>query len=79
MNLKATLILFSVLFIVVILILRKITRLIKNEGAVREISQNALYKVMASSFGNFKLIKLFGVEEGMIEKFSSITDKYVKL
>ena len=77
MDWKATLILFSVLFVVVVLILRRITKLIKQEGIQREKSQNNLYTLIASSFGNFKLIKLFGVEQKMIEKFSAATEQYV--
>ena len=77
-NWKVTLVLSLVMLIIVFLILKKITQFIKKEGVERESSQHKLFQELNNSFGNFKLIKLFSVEEKMLETFSLIAKEYIK-
>jgi len=77
MNWEATMIVFSVLVVVSTLLLRKVTKIVKTEGIEREHNQDKLFQIITNSFGNFKLIKLFGVEQKMLENFTTVTQKYV--
>jgi len=77
MNWKATVIVFTILVLVSLLLLRKVTKIVKKEGIEREDNQNKLFQIISHSFGNFKIIKLFAVEKEMLVSFASITRKYV--
>jgi len=77
-NWKVTLFLSFVMVGIVFFILKKITKLIKTEGVEREKSQHRLFQLLNNSFGNFKLIKLFSVENEMLQMFSSITKEYIR-
>jgi len=65
-----TLILSSILVIVVGLMLRRITLLIKRKGKEREVYQRQMYDILAASFGNFKVIKLFADKEKTVGSFT---------
>lgn len=74
---QSTLFLSLVLLIVVGIILRKITRLVKTKGKEREAHQRSVYDILASSFGNFKVIKLFSNEKEVVENFTDVSRQLV--
>ncbi|HFU75984.1 MAG TPA: ABC transporter ATP-binding protein [Bacteroidetes bacterium] len=75
---QSTLLLSLVLMVVVGLILRKITSLVKTKGKEREEHQRHVYDILSSSFGNFKVIKLFSNENEVIQSFTEVSKKFVK-
>lgn len=74
---KSTLLLSFVLLLVVSAILIKITKLVKTKGREREKHQRNVYDILSSSFGNFKVIKLFSNEKEILDSFSSASRKFV--
>ncbi|HIP14172.1 MAG TPA: ABC transporter ATP-binding protein [Sulfurimonas autotrophica] len=75
---QSTLVLSFVLLVVMGLILRKITHLVKTKGKERELHQRSIYDILAASFGNFKVIKLFSNEKEVVEKFTEESLKLVQ-
>ncbi len=75
---QSTLILSLVLLVVVGFILKKITRLVKTKGREREVHQRSVYDILSSSFGNFKVIKLFSNEKEVVESFADVSQKFVQ-
>ncbi len=74
---QSTLFLSLILLFVVGIILGKITHLIKTKGKDREVYQRGIYDVLSSSFGNFKVIKLFSNEKKIVENFTGVSQKLV--
>jgi len=74
---KSTLFLSLVLFFVVGIILRQITKLIKTKGKEREVYQRNIYDVLSASFGNFKVIKLFSNQKEVVNNFTDVSQKLV--
>lgn len=74
---QSTLFLSLVLVVVVGLILRKITQLVNIKGKEREFHQRSVYDILSSSFGNFKVIKLFANEKEVVDRFSDVSRKFV--
>jgi len=74
---KSTLLLSVVLVIVVGIILKKITQLIKTKGKEREVYQRNIYDVLSASFGNFKVIKLFSNQKQVVNNFTEVSQKLV--
>lgn len=74
---KSTLLLSFVLLVLVGLILWKITYLVKTKGKERETHQRSVYDILSSSFGNFKVIKLFSNEKEVVDSFSDVSRKLV--
>jgi ATP-binding cassette subfamily B protein len=75
---QGTLFLTLVLGIVVGILMRNISRLIKTKGKEREIYQKHVYDILGSTFGNFKVIKLFSGEKKALDSFLEASNKYVK-
>lgn len=75
---QSTLLLSLVLVVVVGLILRRITRLVKTKGKERELYQRNVYDILSSSFGNFKVIKLFSNENEVVQSFVEVSKKFVE-
>lgn len=75
---QTTLWLSLVLVTVVGFILQRISYLVKTKGKEREEYQRAVYDVLSSSFGNFKVIKLFSNEDKVVQSFAVASNKFVK-
>ena len=75
---KSTLFLTLVLGLVVGLLMRHITRLIKTKGKEREQYQKRVYDILSGSFGNFKVIKLFSNEKEVLNSFVEVSNKFVE-
>jgi ABC-type multidrug transport system fused ATPase/permease subunit len=75
---KGTLFMTLVLGVVVGLLMRRISRLIKTKGQQREQYQKSVYDILSSSFGNFKVIKLFSNEKEVLNSFLSVSNKFVQ-
>ena len=75
---QSTLFLTLVLGFVVGLLMRKITKLIKTKGNKREQYQKSVYDILSSSFGNFKVIKLFSNEKEVLNSFLDMSNKFVE-
>lgn len=74
---QSTLFLTLVLGIVVGLLMRRISQLIKTKGKEREQYQKSIYDILNSSFGNFKVIKLFSNEQKVVNNFLEVSNKFV--
>lgn len=74
---KSTFFLSIVLVLVVGLLLRKITKLIKTKGREREVYQRKIYDVLSASFGNYKVIKLFSNKDNVVDNFTNVSKKLV--
>jgi len=75
---QSTLFLTLVLGVVVGLLMRRISRLIKTKGKEREQYQKRVYDILSSSFGNFKVIKLFSNEKEVLNSFLEVSNKFVE-
>lgn len=75
---KGTLFLTLVVGLVVGLLMRRISRLIKTKGKEREQYQKSVYDILSSSFGNFKVIKLFSNEKEVLNSFLDVSNKFVE-
>lgn len=75
---QSTLFLTLVLGLVVGLLMRRISRLIKTKGKEREQYQKSVYDILSSSFGNFKVIKLFSNEKEVLNSFLDVSNKFVE-
>ncbi|MRJ07048.1 MAG: ABC transporter ATP-binding protein, partial [Epsilonproteobacteria bacterium] len=69
LNWKMTLILTLFLGINLYLMKRTISTKIQQQGKIREKMNLQFYKIIHSSLGNFKMIKLKGNEKELLEKF----------
>ena len=69
-NYKITLLLSLILFINSLLFSKTISSRIKREGKKRELFQSQLYRIINSSFGNFKIIKLLNMDKTILNDFS---------
>ncbi|BCD67746.1 ABC transporter ATP-binding protein [Nitratiruptor sp. YY09-18] len=68
-NWKMTLLLTLFLGINLLLLKKMISPKIKKAGEKRAAFQQRFYEVMASAFGNFKIIKLKGIDKDVVEQF----------
>ena len=75
---KSTLFLSLVLGLLIGILMQKIRKLIKTEGLEREEYQKNIYNILSSSFGNFKVIKLFSNEKEVLNNFLDVSNKFVK-
>lgn len=75
---QSTLFLSILLLLIIGVILKKITKLVKTKGVERESYQRSVYDLLASSFGNFKVIKLFSNEKETVSHFTTVSRKLVQ-
>lgn len=68
-NWKITVLLTMFMILNIIFLIKTVSGQIKKTGKKREEFQRKLYKVLNSSFGNFKLIKLKSKEKNVLNKF----------
>jgi ATP-binding cassette subfamily B protein len=69
-NWKMTLLLTGFLVVNIILLKKFVSTKIKKAGIEREQFQQTFYEIIASSFGNFKIIKLKSKDKDILDKFS---------
>jgi len=74
---KSTFFLTIVLVLVVGILLRRITKLIKTKGTEREVYQRKIYDVLSASFGNYKVIKLFSNKDKVVDNFTDVSKQLV--
>jgi len=60
------------------LLKRFVSTKIKTAGELRNSMQQKFYEIIASSFGNFKIIKLKGNDKEILQKFSKASFGYAK-
>ncbi len=68
-NWKMTILLTAFLILNIIFLLKTVSNQIKKSGEKREKFQRKFYKILNSSFGNFKLIKLKSKEKNVLNSF----------
>jgi len=69
-NWKMTLLLTIFLGLNAIFLIKTVSKKIKEEGEKRVEFQQRFYEVIGSTFGNFKFIKLSGIERQILDKFA---------
>ncbi|WP_457608461.1 ATP-binding cassette domain-containing protein [Nitratifractor sp.] len=69
-NWKITLLLTLILALNALFMTQTISKIIKRQGISREAFQRRFYEVINQVFGNFKMIKLRGNEEKIMERFA---------
>ena len=68
-NWEMTILLTAFLALNILFLIKTVSKQIKKAGEKREKFQRKLYKVLNSSFGNFKLIKLKSKEKNVLDNF----------
>ncbi len=68
-NWKMTILLTAFLALNVLFLIKTVSKEIKKSGEKREKFQRRFYKILNSSFGNFKLIKLKSKEKSVLNNF----------
>lgn len=74
---KMTIVLTIVLTINVILITKTISKKVHKQGIVNVETTNAVLKIITKTLGNFKIIKLKGVQEQVLNDFDNVSKKRV--
>ncbi|MRI83366.1 MAG: ABC transporter ATP-binding protein [Nitratiruptor sp.] len=77
-NWKMTLLLTLFLALNIALLRWSVTRKIEAAGQERERHQRSFYKILGAAFGNFKMIKLRGTEERILEEFKEASFGFAK-
>lgn len=78
MNWKITLLLSLILFFNALILVKTVSKKIKEEGGKREEFQRYFYEILNTTFGNFKMIKLKSNDEKILEKFSNASFGFAK-
>ncbi|MFW3405398.1 ABC transporter ATP-binding protein [Aliarcobacter butzleri] len=76
-NFEATLYISMVMTILVLIIMKPISKKIKNVGIEREIGQKQVYESLHSTFGNYKILKLHESKKFNINNFEQSIKKLV--
>ncbi len=64
------------LIINVLFLVKFVSKRIKKEGGQRELFQKEFYEIINSTFGNFKIIKLFSNDEIVLKKFADTSHQF---
>ncbi len=75
---KVTLLLTIILLLNALLMVKTVSVKIKKAGVVRERVQRYFYEVLNKSFGNFKLIKLQGKDNDIVDDFKSASFQFAQ-
>ncbi|MEA1918104.1 MAG: ABC transporter ATP-binding protein, partial [Campylobacterota bacterium] len=75
-NWKITLLLTVVLVLNALLMVKTVSKKIKQAGVIREEVQKKFYEIINRSFGNFKLIKLKSNDKEMLGEFGDASYAY---
>lgn len=75
-NWQITLLLTLLLMVNAIVLIKSISKRMKKAGQKRESYEKVFFKILNSTFGNFKLIKLKGNENEIKEKFNHTSYEY---
>ncbi|MGP1561148.1 MAG: ATP-binding cassette domain-containing protein [Helicobacteraceae bacterium] len=77
-NYKITLLLTLILSINALFMLKILTPKLKQAGNKREQFQKSFYEIINSSFGNFKMLKLFGNTRAILKNFEASSINFAK-
>ena len=77
-NYKITLLLTVILIVNATLMVKTVSKKIKNAGTRRAELQKVFYEIINKSFGNFKLIKLKANDKGLLNEFSLASFGYTR-
>ncbi len=77
-NVKITLLLTLLLALNAAVVAFGLSKHFKKAGATREVHQKRFYEVIAATLGNFKLMKLRGNDEAILERFKEASYGYAK-
>ena len=77
-NWKITLLLTLILALNALLMSKTVSKIIKRQGEKREVFQRKFYEVIHTVLGNFKMIKLRGLEDRVLERFAQASYGYAK-
>jgi ATP-binding cassette subfamily B protein len=76
MNWKITLLLTAILALNALLLYFTVSKRIKREGKKREEAQREFYKIIGTTFGNFKLLKLKSNDRDVISRFETASGEF---
>lgn len=76
MNYEITLVITTFLLLNGLFLIKSVSKIIKKQGIKREEYQKKFYKVINSSFGNFKIIKLQSNDDVVMNKFTDVSDGF---
>jgi len=77
-NWKITLLLTLILVVNGLLMTQTVSKIIKRQGMRREAFQKRFYEVISTTLGNFKMIKLRGDEEKLMQKFAEASQGFAR-
>ncbi len=77
-NFKLTLLLTCFLLLNAILMVKTISKKIKNHGTIRAMMQKSFYAIINKSFANFKLIKIQSNDHIVLNEFSKASHGYTQ-
>ena len=78
-NLKMTLVLTCFLAVNVFFILKAFSDKLKKGGYQSQLLSAQMSRLFSETYGNFKLIKLFAHNNGILKKFHKMSSDYVKI
>ncbi len=78
-NWKITLILTIILAIKALFLIKTLSKKIKILGDSRALYQQKFYEIINSTFGNFKIIKLFSNENKILNEFKNASFEYARV
>lgn len=78
MNWKITLLITAILVLNSTLLIKTISKRIKQQGTEREECQKKFYEILSSAFGNFKMIKLKSNDDEILNKFHNASYGYAQ-
>ncbi len=74
---KMTLVLTLFLLANIILIIKTISKNIQKQGAINAAMSKAVLSIISKALGNFKIIKLKGIQQGILNDFDEASKKRV--
>ncbi len=77
-NWKMTLLLTAFLLANIWILKKVVSTRIKKAGEIRSVMQEKFFEIINSSFGNFKIIKLKGNDQEILDKFSNASYGYAQ-
>ncbi len=77
-NWKITVLLTLILALNALLMTKTVSKIIKHQGEKREIFQKKFYEIIHTVLGNFKMIKLRGLEDRVLERFAEASSGFIR-
>lgn len=75
-NWKITLVLTFILSIKALILLKTLVKKVAKQGKIRDEKQSRFYELISSSLSNFKMIKLLGNKEKIMDEFGKASYSY---